>query len=60
MSERRCARGKLEADRRALREKRAGFGMRPRSDRPAGVVQEKREIEDERVLEFFEELAIRA
>ena len=51
---------KLEADRGALREKRAGFRMRPRPDGPAGIVQEQGEIEDERILEFFKELAVRS
>src|SRR3954470_8478655 len=34
--------------------------MRPSPDRPAGVVQEQGKIEDVRVLEFLEEVAIGA
>ena len=45
---------------RALREERARFRVRSRGDRPAGVVQQKREVEDKRILQFFEQRPIRA
>src|SRR2546421_11348584 len=51
-------RGKSQTRRGALSKKRACLGMRPRADRAAGVVQEKREIKNKRVREFLEERAV--
>ena len=54
-----CGR-KLQARCRALREKRARFGMRPRANALPGIMQEKGEIKDEGVGNGLEQLPVGA
>ena len=50
--------GQLQTGRDALGKERACFRVRPGANGFAAVVQKKREIEDQRVLEFLKDSAI--
>ena len=49
---------KLKPARDALRKKRARFRVRTRADRLAGVMQQQRQIKNERIREFLEKFAV--